>query len=117
MSEHTKTPWHAMEPYEVHGPDGFIADCFADHRKANEEWANARHIVHCVNTHDPLVEVLEAYKQWEADVILNEDAWGLAGMAERPILTQALWDRLIEIQAMRNAALTAANATDDGGVS
>ena len=47
---------------------------------------------------DP-IEVLKAYEAWEADVILHAK-WG-----DLPTLTQAQWDRLVEIQAMRNAVL------------
>ncbi len=48
-----------------------------------------------------LEAVARAYEAWEADVILNGD-WS----RETVRLTQAHHDRLIEIQAMRNAALS-----------
>lgn len=51
-----------------------------------------------------LKEVAEAYERWEADLILCGKAWN-HGLATLPTITQPLWDRLIEIQAMRNAAL------------
>ena len=53
-----------------------------------------------------LAELAEAYEQWEADLILSEEAWD-GGIRPLPILTYELWDRLLEIQGMRNAALAA----------
>lgn len=47
-----------------------------------------------------LREVAKAYEAWEADLILNGD-W--SGECVR--MTQAQHDRMMEIQAMRNAAL------------
>ena len=46
-------------------------------------------------------DVLLAYEQWEADLVLCGDAWtnGL------PRMTQPLYDRWMGIQAMRNAVL------------
>jgi len=50
--------------------------------------------------------VLYQYEQWEADLIIDDDAWGV-GEAERalPTLTQDLLDRLIEIQGPREEAI------------
>lgn len=56
-----------------------------------------------------LVKVLLAYEQWEADLILRSDAWR-GGIATLPTIPQDLWDRLIEIQAMRNATLSRSKA-------
>jgi hypothetical protein len=57
-----------------------------------------------------LIAVLKAYEQWEADLILCPEAWeGEAGM---PTLTHELYDRLIEIQTMRNQALKAVEPKD-----
>jgi hypothetical protein len=39
-------------------------------------------------------EVLKAHEKWEADLILSDAT-----------VPQSLWDRLIEVQALRNAAL------------
>ncbi len=52
----------------------------------------------------PMREALLAYRQWEADLIEDDNAWerrpdGL------PSFTDELWDRLLDIQAMREAAL------------
>lgn len=48
-----------------------------------------------------LRDVLRAYEAWEADLILNGD-WSSATVR----LKQEHHDRLIEIQAMRNTALS-----------
>lgn len=50
-----------------------------------------------------LLALALAYEAWEADVILHAD-WS----ASTPRLTQSQCDRLVEIQAMRNAAIAAA---------
>lgn len=55
-----------------------------------------------------LHDVAAAYEQWEADLILSAEAWEPNGQADTPRIPQVLWDRLIEIQAMRNAALSLA---------
>lgn len=56
-------------------------------------------VARAINSHDALVETLEAYEQWEIDLVLQD---GL------PRMTQALFERWIELQAKRNAALAAA---------
>jgi len=53
-------------------------------------------------------DTLRAYEQWEADLILERDAWN----NRLPTFTDKLWDRFLEIQALRNAALS---ATPSGG--
>jgi len=50
------------------------------------------------------VEVLKAYEEWEADLILCREAWD-GGSGGLPILTESLWDRLLGIQEMRNVVL------------
>jgi hypothetical protein len=52
-----------------------------------------------------LLEVAKAYERWEADLILDADAWKGRDL---PAISQAIWDRLIEIQALRNAAIARA---------
>jgi len=47
-----------------------------------------------------LLAVAKAYEAWEADLVMNAD-WS----DFTPRLTQAQLNRLLEIQAMRNAAL------------
>lgn len=50
-----------------------------------------------------LVEVLKGYEAWEGDIVLNGD-WS----DDFPKLTEPQYDRLMELQAMRNSALRAA---------
>lgn len=52
--------------------------------------------------------VMEAYEQWEADLIMSSEAWAPNGMAETPRIPPHLWERFLEIQKMRNAALGSA---------
>ena len=47
-----------------------------------------------------LVDVIEAYEEWEADLILNADWSG-----STPVMTQEQFDRWMEIQTMRNSIL------------
>ena len=56
-----------------------------------------------------LAAVLREYEQWEADLIMDSEAWRHADGEPRdlPWIPQHLWDRLIEIQERRNAALAA----------
>lgn len=51
---------------------------------------------------DCLRKVAEAYEKWEADIILNNGWDGKDGL---PTITREQFDRMIEIQAMRNSAL------------
>lgn len=69
---------------------------------------NMELIVRAVNAHDDLLAVAKAYEQWEADIIMCEECWAPGGMAGLPRITQKLWDRLIEIQTLRNAAINKA---------
>jgi hypothetical protein len=52
---------------------------------------------------DQLRRVVEAYEQWEADLILENKCW----TGQNVCLTDGLYERMIEIQAMRNVALHA----------
>lgn len=64
--------------------------------------ANAAFIVKACNAHDKLVAALQAYEQWEAEIIMEGKCWeGPTPMQ----LTRDLYNRMIEIQDMRNAAL------------
>jgi len=49
-------------------------------------------------------DVLKAYEQWEADLIMENKCWE---GREIPQLTGELWNRMLELQAMRNRALSA----------
>lgn len=51
-----------------------------------------------------LLAVAKAYERWEADLILCDVAW----VGSTPRITQQLWDRFLEIQAMRNKAIAKA---------
>ena len=64
--------------------------------------------VHAANCHEDLLEVCRAYEKWEADLVNSGEAWGPGGAAQLPRITQELWDRLLEIQSMRNAAIAKA---------
>lgn len=67
-------------------------------------------VARALNCHDDLVEALKAYEQWEAHVIKSDDCWrSVDGFAK---ITRPLWDRLVEIQGMRNAAIAKADAND-----
>lgn len=59
-----------------------------------------------------LLEVARRYEAWEGKLILSEEAWR-GGVAELPTLTDELWDDLLEIQGLRNAAI--AKATGRSG--
>jgi hypothetical protein len=47
-----------------------------------------------------LQEVAKGYEAWEADIVLDGD-WTMA----TPFLTSGQFDRMLELQRMRNAAL------------
>ena len=49
-----------------------------------------------------LEAVLTAYESWEAELILSDESWDEDNL---PHLTQLQFDRLIDIQTMRNKAL------------
>ena len=50
-----------------------------------------------------VTRVLSAYEKWEADLLLNAD-WSHS----TPVMTQQQFDRLVEIQTMRNSAVAQA---------
>lgn len=108
MSEtvkHTPTPWATngkrVENRDEHGivNDGWII-CDCDGPDAE---ANAALIVRALNSHEALIEALEAQEIWEADVILNAD-W----RSGRAHLSQDQHDALSKVQDLRNAALSLA---------
>jgi len=51
-----------------------------------------------------MVKLLKAYEQWEADLIMSDEAWD-NGRAALPTLTYPLYDKLLELQAERNRLL------------
>ena len=53
-------------------------------------------------------DALVGYERWEADLILDDEAWRHPKTGESlhlPWLKQGMWDRLIELQTARNKAL------------
>lgn len=67
----------------------------------DQEDANA----HLISAAPCLLAVAKGYEKWEADLILCDEAWGPNSCRQFPQLTAALYDRLMELQAMRNAAI------------
>lgn len=51
-----------------------------------------------------LLEVCNAYELWEGDIIINGN-WGADGMAPYPRLRESQYDRMLELQDMRNEAI------------
>jgi hypothetical protein len=49
------------------------------------------------------LEVLVMYEQWEADVIMCDQAWNTQDGL--PHMTQELWDSFLNVQEARNKAL------------
>jgi hypothetical protein len=122
MSE-TETPW-TPGPWEVVsrlvGPLIIRADCPAGFDRIGkldvalvgaDTFALAAANAELIAAAPSLYEALEAYSRWEADLIMSNEAWS-GGFAELPTITQELWDRFIEIQGMRNAALALARGED-----
>lgn len=50
---------------------------------------------------EKLRAVLKGYEQWEADVIMDDNCWRDSPM----VLSEKQYNRLIELQQLRNAAL------------
>jgi hypothetical protein len=57
-----------------------------------------------------LLALAKAYEQWEADLIVCHEAW--EGGRALPEFTQSLWDRLLELQTMRNLAVKKATKSE-----
>jgi len=60
------------------------------------------------------IEILKRYEQWEANLILSQEAWD-GGLLTLPKLTQELWDELLEIQTLRNEILKKPNQEGSNG--
>jgi hypothetical protein len=110
--EHTPGPWRVFTT--THGKvigmgertgEG-IADCgFGVWRGGDAEAvANA----HLMAAAPELLAVAAAYEEWEADLVMNGD-WSNSTVR----MTPAQHDRMMEIQAMRNAAIAKATGTVD----
>lgn len=102
MSEHTPTPWDFDEGdftlYKLETTDP-IADWAFPPSRGDIEF-----IVRAVNGHDTLLEAAKAYAKWEAELIDTPEAW----THELPRFTQALYDKWMELQRQRNAAIALA---------
>lgn len=122
-SQHTPGPWFLIEPdydevREMYDDgEGCPESCKAYISAAG--WGQFAHIAVTLNgdadaeglanarliaAAPALLAVAKAYEEWEAAMIMCQKAWA-GGMAEFPTLTAELWDRLMAIQAMRNAAI------------
>jgi hypothetical protein len=80
---------------------GFAQDCTPS-KDFDEREDNQNANCNLFTAAPDMLAVLDAYEGWEADLLMDDEAWR---DAETPRLTQKLWDRLLEIQAMRNAAV------------
>ena len=64
MAEFTKTPWKVEGDCYIIAGEPHKHSIIADIATANDDYeANAEHIIHCVNTHDKLVEALTVIKR------------------------------------------------------
>lgn len=129
MSEQkwTPEPWHVQEfggddPYfcllrgswDVLEWRPTIAHNMHSAVRLETERANAARIVACVNgcaginpdAVQDLLAACKAYEQWEADLVLCSEAWSTGDGLPR--MTQELYDRFMEIQALRNVAISKA---------
>jgi hypothetical protein len=55
--------------------------------------------------HDAMLAALLAWQQWEAEIIRDSECWGGDGSAEWPTITEPHYERLIELQTVRNQAI------------
>lgn len=115
MSGHTPGPWIAEHRK---GADGmYRTEVFSEQHGgiATCDWtpkhcgngvigtyreANARLIAAAPE----LLEALEAYEKWEAALIMADAAW----VGGNPIITDGLYDKLIELQDLRNSVIAKA---------
>lgn len=105
MTAHTATPWRVY-PILVSGGTIVYAEG-GEHGRIKiaevTEPANAEFVRRACNAYDDLLAVALAYEAWEADLVLHAN-WE-ATADGLPTLTFAQYDRLMQIQAMRNAAV------------
>lgn len=107
MRTHTPPPWtveyfSAYDYYDVTwGPPNDPRERFSILEELSSEDA------HLIAAAPDLLALAIAYEGWEADMILCQEAWQ-GGRADLPTLTDKLWDRLMEIQEMRNNAVAKA---------
>ena len=111
-----KEKWQAGrgEEWDNYREGGFWGVCSME--EDCQEWHIARvwddAVVVDGEAHAPAIAALPdlialalAYEQWEADLILCDECWHGLGRPSEPQLTTELWDRLLEIQTMRNKAI------------
>ena len=67
--------------------DMFADDCTNEHYKSLYKKA---------------LQALVKYEDIEADIIIDNEAWGEDGMASAPTFTNQTWDQFIKCQAIRN---------------
>lgn len=101
-------PWYAVQPEHANGWWVVSTD------DAGEETIDAsgdggfnEEDARLISALPDLIAVAKAYEEWEADIILTGDWKAASPMVVG--LTQDQLIRLIEIQEMRNAALTKAS--------
>lgn len=105
MSRPTEGEWKAHDPYgdgfAVWAEDGrgLCRPPFGPNVPPGENEANMR----LMAASKALASLAEAYEQWEAALIMSNEAW--RGLKALPQLTEPLFDRLIELQAERNRIL------------
>ena len=94
--KHTPTPWKIDKREVLYAINtdtkhiGVIASDTIDGKVRGEGCANAQHIVHCVNTHDALVEALEAWKKANDGEALLANSMERANLGNKALkLTEA----------------------------
>lgn len=88
----------------VHCYNGEIDNQWINPDSNAEFIANARTDIPLLITEiENIRQVLEAYEQWEADMIADNKCWNTADGL--PKFTQSIYDRFMELQEMRNKVL------------
>ena len=112
----TPGPWQVEkyyheEPYEQYIKSAAIVD--EDSTITRNDWSNpleadldfialAREALpYWIKRAQELEKVLCRYEQWEADLLMDDQAWG-SGL---PCFTQGLYDKWMELQEQRNKVL------------
>jgi hypothetical protein len=114
MSAHTPGPWGwrnksgSLHRIPSEGPYQFgetvLAPTYDYDRGVDVEVSDADAAL--IAASPDLADVARAYEAWEGDLILDGNVWNTSDGL--PKLTQRHYDRLMELQAMRNAALAKA---------
>lgn len=53
------------------------------------------------------IHLIEQYTETEAGLIGDDECWNYTDMASTPLFTSELWDKLVELQQLRNDILDA----------